>query len=95
MSEKKKRINSIGKTDEEKKKEQAERTKKSKEGKSPINFDVYEEDKKALKEIASEHGESVAEYITTAVNQRAGKQILTPPAKRGTYIREREDQKNG
>lgn len=95
MSEKRKRINATGRTDEEKKAEQTERTKKSKEGKSPINFDVYEEDKNTLKQIAKENGESIAEYITAAVNQRAGKQILTPPAKRGSYTRKREDQKNG
>ena len=87
MSEKKRRINATGKTDEDRKTEQIERTKKSKEGKSPINFDVYEEDKNALKQIAKENGESIAEYITISVNQRAGRQVLTPPPRRGTYKR--------
>lgn len=48
-----------------------------------VNFRVHKGEKAILQEEASKEGLSLAQYIIQAVNEHAGKQILTPANREG------------
>lgn len=54
-----------------------------KEHMEEVRFWVAKGDKEQLKEQAKLEGKSLAAYITEAVNEKAGRQILTPAGERG------------
>ena len=46
-----------------------------------INFRVKKGEKAILQEAATQEGLSMAQYIVQAINEHAGKQLLTPSEK--------------
>jgi len=46
-----------------------------------VNFRVKKGEKAILQEAAAEEGKSMAQYIVQAINEYAGKQLLTPSEK--------------
>ena len=46
-----------------------------------VNFRVKKGEKALLQEEAAREGQSMAQYIVQAINDRAGRQLLTPSEK--------------
>lgn len=46
-----------------------------------VNFRVKKGEKAILQEEAAKEGKSMAQYIVQAINEHAGKQLLTPSEK--------------